>query len=87
MLFMVTERFKSGNAVSVGERFQKTGRMLPDGVIYLQSWVDVSGTCCFQLMEAEDQDALTPWIKHWGDLVEFSIVPVLSSAEFWATSV
>jgi len=87
VLFMVTERFKSGNAVSVGERFQKTGRMLPDGVIYLQSWVDVSGTCCFQLMEAEDQDALTPWIKHWGDLVEFSIVPVLSSAEFWATSV
>ncbi len=87
MLFMVIERFKDGNAAAIGERFQKTGRMLPDGVIYLQSWVDVPGTRCFQLMEAEDQDALTPWIKHWNDLVEFSIFPVLSSAEFCATSV
>jgi hypothetical protein len=83
MLFMVIERFKAGNANAIGERFQKTGRMLPDGVTYLQSWVDVPGTCCFQLMEAGAQDALDPWIKHWSDLVDFTIYPVLSSAEFW----
>ena len=87
MLFMVIERFKGGDAAAIGERFQKTGRMLPEGVSYLQSWVDVPGTRCFQLMEADDEDALTPWLEHWGDLVDFSIFPVLSSAEFWATSV
>jgi hypothetical protein len=84
---MVIERFKDGNASAIGERFQKTGRMLPDGVTYHQSWVDVPGTRCFQLMEADRQDALDPWIKHWSDLVDFTIYPVLSSAEFWATSV
>jgi len=84
MLLMVIERFKNGDARAVGERFQRTGRMLPEGVTYHASWVDSTGARCFQLMEAANPEMLAPWVNHWNDLVDFEIVPVLTSAEFWA---
>ncbi len=83
MLFVVIERFKSG-AVPIGQRFHATGRMLPEGVIYHASWVDSAGTQCFQIMEAPDRHALTPWIEHWSDLVDFEIIQVQTSAGFWS---
>ena len=84
MLFMVIERFKPGMASAVGERFQRQGRMLPDGVVYHASWVEASGRRCFQVMEAADRALLDVWIKRWSDLVDFEIVPVLTSNDFWA---
>ena len=84
MLFMVIERFKKGNWKSIGERFQRHGRMLPEGVAYRASWVDQDGTRCFQLVEAQDLESLTPWIGRWSDLIDFEIVPVLTSADFWS---
>ena len=82
MLFMVIERFKDAKAI--GERFQQSGRMLPQDVAYHASWVDSAGTRCFQLMEAPAPESLRPWMERWGDLVDFEIVPVLMSADFWA---
>ena len=82
MLFMVIERFKDAKAI--GERFKACGRMLPENVTYHSSWVDSAGTRCFQIMEAPAPESLNPWIGRWNDLVEFEIVPVLTSAEFWA---
>jgi hypothetical protein len=84
MLLMVIERFKDGNAKPIGERFRRDGRMLPDGVIYHASWVDTAGARCFQLMEAPDPESLAAWTRRWDDLVEFEIVPVLTSADFWS---
>jgi len=84
MLFMVIERFKNGDTAAIGERFKKSGRMLPDGVTYHASWVDLEGTHCFQVMEAPNQELLNSWVSHWIDLVDFEIVPVLTSADFWA---
>ena len=84
MLFMVIERFKHGNADAVGTRFRQTGRMLPAGVVYHASWLDEPGTYCFQLMEAPTAEALQPWIKRWNDLIDFEVVPVLTSSDFWA---
>ena len=81
---MVTERFKNGDAEAVGKRFKASGRMLPEGVTYHASWVDATGSCCFQLMEAERRELLESWVRCWEDLVEFEIVPVVTSAEFWA---
>lgn len=83
MLFMVIEHFRGGDATAAGERFKRAGRMLPDGVVYHASWMEPSGARCFQLMEAPSRDALNPWIAHWDDLVQFEIVPVLTSADFW----
>jgi len=84
MLLMVIERFKNGDAAPIGERFRRDGRMLPEGVIYHASWVDPAGARCFQLMEAPHADSLAPWINHWNDLVEFEVIPVLTSADFWS---
>jgi hypothetical protein len=83
MVFMVIERFKRG-AGPVGERFRRYGRMLPDGVAYQASWVDATGSRCFQLMEAPRQDLLNVWVSRWSDLIDFEVVPVLISADFWA---
>lgn len=84
MLFMVIERFKQGDAKPIGERFRRDGRMLPEGVTYRASWVDSAGLRCFQLMEAPHQEALAPWVSRWEDLIDFEIVPVLTSADFWS---
>jgi hypothetical protein len=84
MLFMVIERFKGGDAASVGERFAKHGRMLPDGATYGGSWLEPDGSRCFQVMDASDRATLDMWIARWSDLVDFEVVPVVTSSEFWA---
>jgi hypothetical protein len=84
MLFMVIERFKHGDAKLVGERFKRNGRMLPDDIVYHASWVDSTGTRCFQIMDAPYQELLRTWINRWDDLIDFEIVPVLTSGDFWS---
>jgi hypothetical protein len=84
MLFMVIERFKLGDPKPVGERFKRSGRMLPEGVVYHASWVDSTGARCFQVMEAAKPELLETWVSRWDDLVDFEIVPVLTSSDFWA---
>lgn len=84
MLFMVIERFKHGNPNPVGERFRQRGRMLPEGVLYHASWVDNAGVRCFQVMEAPNSESLETWIRQWDDLIDFEIVPVLTSSDFWS---
>ena len=81
MLFMVIERFKSGGAAEVYRRFRERGRMMPDGLKYVESWTDVSFERCFQLMECDDPRLFEQWTARWQDLVEFEIIPVLRSAE------
>lgn len=81
MLYMVIERFKGAGAVEVYRRAKEQGRMLPDGLEYLSSWVDPDFTVCFQLMETEDETLFAQWASKWNDLVDFEIVPVRTSAE------
>ena len=83
MLFMVIEHFRNGNFRAVGERFRQQGRMMPGDVIYHASWLESSGARCFQIMEAPGHESLKGWTRHWQDLVDFEIVPLLTSAEFW----
>ena len=81
---MVIEHYKDGNASAVGERFERSGRMLPDGVIYCGSWMDISGNRCFQVMEAISRSLLDAWMDGWKDLVDFEVIPVQDPAQFWA---
>jgi hypothetical protein len=81
MLFMVIERFHPGHAPDVYRRFREQGRMLPDDVRYVASWVGMDFGLCFQVMEAENEARLAEWTAHWSDLVDFEIVPVRSSEE------
>jgi hypothetical protein len=84
MLFLVIEHFKNQDIGAVGRRFLEKGRMLPENVSYRTSWVESNGARCFQLMEAPDADALRTWSKRWEDLVDFEVVPVVTSEEFWS---
>ena len=81
MQFMVIERFKDNKVKEVYRRTQQKGRMLPDGLKYLDSWVEQNYNRCFQLMECEDYCLFERWINNWNDLVEFEIIPVISSEE------
>jgi len=86
MLFMVIEHFKEGALKLVGQRFQQKGRMMPDGVTYHASWVEAEGARCFQVMEAPRRELLDQWMSRWHDLVDFEVIPVLTSSEFWASA-
>ena len=81
MLYMVVERFKNRDAVPVYERFRERGRLAPDGLIYVSSWVDEDMSQCFQLMETDERALLDQWIANWKDLVDFDVFPVITSAE------
>jgi hypothetical protein len=81
MLFMVVECFKNRDAVAVYRRFQEKGRMLPEGLNYIDSWVQTDFDKCFQLMECDDPSLFTQWTSHWQDLVEFEIIPVVTAKE------
>ncbi|HJQ22746.1 MAG TPA: DUF3303 family protein [Blastocatellia bacterium] len=81
MLFMVIERFKEGCAGEVYRRFREKGRMLPAGLRYVDSWVEADLGRCFQLMEADDATLFPQWVAAWQDLVEFEILPVVTSSE------
>ena len=81
MLFMVIEHFKEGKAKAIYRRFRERGRMAPDDVRYVASWVDLKFERCFQVMEADNEARLREWTCHWDDLTEFEIVPVRTSAE------
>jgi hypothetical protein len=81
MTFMIVESFRAGDPVPVYRRFREQGRLLPDGLRYVASWVSEDLKRCFQVMECENRDLLDAWTSRWNDLVDFEIVPVMTSAE------
>lgn len=81
MLFMVVEDFRGRDPKAVYRRFRDRGRMMPDGLHFLQSWVSADMGRCFQLMETEDVTLLQRWIAEWFDLAAFEVVPVTAGAD------
>ena len=79
MLYMVIEHFK--DAPAIYRRFRQKGRMMPDGLNYISSWIDTDLEVCYQLMETADPTLFPRWIENWDDLMEFKIVPVRTSAD------
>ncbi len=81
MLYMIVERFKNQDPVPVYRRFRERGRLAPEGLQYLSSWVDEKLETCFQLMETADRKLVDDWIANWSDLVEFEVYPAITSQE------
>ena len=79
--FMVIEHFRNGNAEPIYERFRERGRLAPDGLVYVSSWVDAELRCCYQIMEADDAALLEQWMQQWRDLVDFEVHEVITSDE------
>jgi len=84
MMFMVVEHFRNGDALPVYRRFRDQGRLAPEGLRYVASWVTDDLRRCFQIMECENRQLLSEWTTRWEDLVEFEIIPVMTSAEAMA---
>ena len=80
-LYMVIENFKNGDAVPVYRRFRDRGRLAPEGLSYISSWVNDQLDRCYQMMETEDRALLDRWIANWSDLVDFEVHPVITSKE------
>ena len=81
MLYMIIERFHADKVKELYKRFDEKGRMMPEGVEYINSWINEDVTVCYQVMEAASITQLHEWIANWKDLVDFEIIPVISSAE------
>jgi hypothetical protein len=81
MLYVVIEQFRGGDPVPVYRRFRDQGRLAPEGVRYVASWVTQDLRRCYQIMECEDRGLLDQWVARWSDLVEFEIIPALTSAD------
>ena len=81
MLYMIVEHFRGGDAVPVYRRFRDHGRLAPEGLRYVSSWVTDDLRRCYQVMECEDPGLLEEWMENWKDIVDFEVVPVVTSAE------
>ena len=79
MLYMVIERFK--DAPAIYQRLRERGRMMPEGLEYVSSWIDVDLKTCWQLMRTDNESLLQAWTDNWKDLMDFEVVPVRTSAE------
>jgi Protein of unknown function (DUF3303) len=81
MLFMVVEQFRNQDAKAIYRRLSEKGRMMPEGLTFVSSWVAADLSRCFQLMECGDVNLFQRWIAEWSDLMQFEIVPVISGKE------
>jgi hypothetical protein len=81
MQFMVVERFRNQDAKAVYRRFRERGRMMPEGLTFVSSFVAADFSRCFQVMECDDVLLLQRWVAEWSDIVEFEIVPVAAGKE------
>ena len=78
---MIIEHFRNQDPVPIYRRFRDRGRLAPEGLQYVSSWVDEKLQRCFQLMETDHREYLDEWVANWNDLVEFEVYPVISSQE------
>ena len=86
MHYMIIEHFRNGKADPVYARFREKGRMMPDGLQYVGSWITGDMTTCYQVMECEDPRLLEEWMSNWRDVMDFEVIPVITSAEAAARS-
>jgi hypothetical protein len=81
MLYLVIEHFRNGDPLPIYRRLRAEGRLMPEGLTYISSWITEDLTRCYQVMETSDRALLDEWIGRWSDLMEFEVLPVLSSAQ------
>lgn len=80
MKYIIIEHFKKDKIKTLYQRFEEKGRMLPEGVIYINSWIDEKVETCYQIMESRSLEKLQEWIEKWEDLADFEVIPVIDSA-------
>ena len=79
MLFMVIEKYRDGDPKPVYRRFKEKGRLAPPGARYVSSWVATDFERSFQVMDCDDRGILDKWMANWSDIVEFEVIPIITS--------
>jgi uncharacterized protein DUF3303 len=80
-LYLIIEHFKNGDAIPIYRRFRDHGRLAPDGVTYVSSWITQDLKVCYQVMETDNRALLDQWMANWSDIVDFEVHPVITSNE------
>ena len=81
MLFMIIEKFHPGKVKELYQRFEDKGRFMPEGVSYINSWIDSKIKICYQVMESDSEEKIHEWISNWNDLADFEVIPVITSVQ------
>ena len=81
MIYMIVETFRDGCSEEIYKRAALSGRMLPDGLEYIDSWVTINIDKCFQLMRTENEELIQEWVQKWNDLAHFEVIPVMPSKD------
>lgn len=81
MQFMIVEQFRNADPLPIYRRFRDHGRLAPEGLRYIASWVDETLQRCFQILETDDRRLLDQWMENWSDIADFQVFPVMSSKE------
>jgi hypothetical protein len=87
MRYMVIETFRPGRAGDIYRRLERDGRHMPAGLTYIGSWITDDLSRCYQVMECNDRELLADWMSHWADLMDFEVIPVISSDEARARAI
>jgi hypothetical protein len=80
-LYLIIERFRNGDAIPVYRRFRDHGRLAPDGLTYVSSWITADMKVCYQVMETDNRTLLDQWMAKWSDVVDFEVHPVVTSKQ------
>ena len=81
MQYLIIEKFKKNKIKQVYKRFEEKGRLMPVGLHFVNSWITEDVTVCYQVMETDDRNKLNQWISAWSDLVDFEVIPVITSQQ------
>lgn len=81
MLYMIIEKFHPGKVKDIYKQFEEKGRMLPEGLCYINSWINTELNTCYQVMESDAEEKIHTWISHWKEFADFEVIPVLTSSE------
>ncbi len=79
--FMIIENYKPGKTEEIYNRFKEKGRMIPEGVEFVDSWIEENLQKCYQVMRSESESGIYEWIDNWKDLVDFEVIPVMDSSQ------
>ncbi len=80
MVYMIIEKFHANKIKEIYSRLEEKGRLMPDRLKYINSWINEKIEICFQVMETESEDKLYEWIDNWKDLTNFEVIRVINSA-------
>jgi 2-hydroxy-3-keto-5-methylthiopentenyl-1-phosphate phosphatase len=78
---MIIETFHPGKVKQLYKRFEEKGRLMPEGVQYINSWINEDVTTCYQVMESDTEKKIHEWIQNWIDLSDFKVIPVITSSQ------